>query len=278
MRSLTGLLLLIVAGLAEALVPVTVDFEASTPYQSGTVMLRGELYRPEGKGPHPAVLLMHGCGGLTTVVRAGLKLHADNFVRHGFVVLTLDSFGPRGISGGWVCAGLDRLSAARRYRTTDALDAIDYLQSLGDVDARNVFQLGQSNGASVSIRLAQLRDRRFRAIAAYYPWCGAFVKSGGIARLASPLIVLAAAQDDWTHPADCVSMQSSTLEYKVVLYPNAHHSFDLPVAVHRFQGHTVGHDAEAAVDSRGQVVRFFLYHLTEDRKRSMPTVSVENSS
>ena len=27
--------------------------------------LGGELYTPQGNGPHPAVILLHGCGGVT---------------------------------------------------------------------------------------------------------------------------------------------------------------------------------------------------------------------
>lgn len=252
--------------------PVEIEFAASTPYNDKLVVLRAELYRPGGDGPHPAVVLMHGCGGLQQPVRDAMRTHAEYLVGHGFVALVLDSFGPRENGDGWVCKTFDRLMAARRYRKDDALDALKYLQSLAFVDGDNVFQMGQSNGGSVSIRLAQLDEPAFRASAAYYPWCGTFNRLGSEAKLTSPLIVLAGASDHWTPPGDCQSVQSSGAEYKVIVYRGAVHSFDLEISRQKYQGHLVGYDPEAAVDSRQQMVAFFYSHLSGDVKASMPVL------
>jgi dienelactone hydrolase len=136
--------------------PVKIEFAASTPYNDKPVMLRAELYQPDGEGPYPAVILMHGCGGSQPPVRDAMRTHAEYLVGHGFVALVLDSFGARKNGVGVVCKTFDRLMAARRYRKDDALDALKYLQSLAIVDDTNVFQMGQSNGGNVAIRLAQL--------------------------------------------------------------------------------------------------------------------------
>jgi dienelactone hydrolase len=160
-----------------------VTFLASTPYNDQQVTLNAGLYKPEGVGPFPAVVLMHGCGGLQASVRVAMRKYAEYFVDHGFVALSLDSFGPRKNGDGWVCKTFERLMAARRYRTADAQDALKYLQSLAFVDGRYIFQMGQSNGGSVAIRLAQLDVPMFRASAAYYPWCGTFNRLGSQARL-----------------------------------------------------------------------------------------------
>jgi len=165
--------------------PAEIEFAASTSYNDKPVMLRAELYQPGGDGPYPAVILMHGCGGLQPPVRVAMRTHAEYFVGHGFVALVLDSFGLRENGDGWVCKTFDRLMAARRYRKDDALDALKYLQSLAMVDNANVFQMGQSNGGSVAIRLAQLDEPAFRASAAYYPWCGTFNRLGSKAHLAA---------------------------------------------------------------------------------------------
>ena len=45
-------------------------------------MLEAELFRPDGDGPHPAVLLMHGCGGLSAAARTALHGHAQFLVKH----------------------------------------------------------------------------------------------------------------------------------------------------------------------------------------------------
>src|SRR5687767_11990657 len=63
--------------------------------------LEGYLYRPTGAGPFPAVVAMHGCGGLFTL-RDRSKLAARNIdwgtrlSTQGYVVLFPDSLNPRG--------------------------------------------------------------------------------------------------------------------------------------------------------------------------------------
>ncbi len=257
--------------------PAEIKFAASTPYRDQQVTLRANLYKPEGDGPYPAVVLMHGCDGWKQSVRDGLRTHAEYLVRHGFVAFNLDSFGPRKNGGGWVCETFDRLMAARRYRRADALDALKFLQSLDFVEGDNIFQMGQSNGGSVSIRLAQLDSPAFRATAAYYPWCGTFNRLGSKAKLTSPLIVLAGTDDDWTPPADCRTVRATGAEYKVITYPGAVHSFDLNISRQEYRGHTLGYDQTATVDSRKQMVAFFSSHLTGKLKASMPILALDET-
>lgn len=252
--------------------PDKIEFVASTPYNNEPVTLRAELYRPAGSGPYPAVVLMHGCGGMQSSVRAAMHRHAEYLVNHGFVTLSLDSFGPRKNADGWVCETFDRLMAARRYRTADALDALGYLQSLDYVDHDSIFQMGQSNGGSVAIRLAQLDEPAFRATAAYYPWCGTFNRFGNNAKLNSPLIVMAGAADDWTPPGQCQTVQSTGAEYSVVVYPDAVHSFDLEIPRQEYQGYQVGYDASATIDSRKRMAAFFHRHLSAEMKANMPAI------
>lgn len=257
---------------AFATAPLDLSFAASTPYKDKPVRLDAELYRPDGDGPFPAVVLMHGCQGLSSAVRHGLRGHAENFVRHGYVALIVDSFGPRGIGVGWVCRRFERLMAAKNYRKTDALDALAYLRALDYIDGNNIFQMGQSNGGSIAIRLAQHEAPGFRASAAYYPSCSAFNRLGNKARLTSPLILFAGALDRWTPPADCQTIESTDAEYRVIVYPGAVHSFDLEIPRQEYQRHQVGHDREADADSRKQMLAFFYSHLSAERKAAMPAV------
>lgn len=243
--------------------PVDVGFAATDAQVEQAVTLQAQMYKPEGDGLFPAVVLMHGCGGLSPAARDAMRAHAEVLVRSGFVALVLDSFGPRGYPDGWVCETFERLRHARRFRSADAQDALHYLRALDFVDGDNIFQIGQSNGASVSILLAQLEKPVFRAVAAYYPWCGAFKRVGGKAVITSPLLVLGGARDDWTPPDDCQSVETTGAEYRAVVYPDAVHSFDLEIPRQAFQGHQVGHDPWATVDSRRQVLEFFEAHLSD---------------
>ena len=230
------------------------------------VTLQGELTVPDGAGPFPAVVMMHGCAGLSDAVRAGLQSHAAFFAQNGFASLILDSFEPRGLGGGGVCASFQELAEARSYRQDDAVDAARVLAARPEIDGENLFQLGQSNGGSVSVLLAMRGAARddgepaFRANAAYYPWCGAF-NAASKARIKLPLIALVGDKDDWTPPTKCKSLEVVGAAYEIHAYPDATHSFDLDVPIQKYQGHTVGYDAEATRESRAAMLALFKQHL-----------------
>lgn len=262
--------LLLAAGMAVTMVALpgnakaavtTVSVPATS--NSGGLALDGKLHRPSGNRRAPAVVLMHGCGGWQPAVLQGLDAYADFLVSQGFVVLNLDSFGPRRNGGGTVCQSLNRLSAARRYRTSDAYDAMRFLRAQPFVDPNNIFLIGQSNGGSVAMIAAMERTRRnqlggqpgFRGVVALYPWCGAT----GTRRptLSSPLLILGGALDDWVPPGGCQRLDARGRDLEVRVYANAAHSFDVPVPVHRYLGNLVGYSPRAARDAKAKILRFF---------------------
>src|SRR5882724_8006743 len=55
--------------------------------------LTGDLFTPDGAGPHPAVILHHGCNG----IGQNVKNWAVWLQAQGYAALVLDSFTPRGI-------------------------------------------------------------------------------------------------------------------------------------------------------------------------------------
>ena len=244
-----------------------VRFEATNSAQSGQVLLTAQLYRPHGAGPFPAVVLMHGCGGWQPAVLDALQAHAEFLVQHGFAVLNLDSFGPRNKTGGQVCESWQLLRDARLYRTYDAFDALRYLQALNFIDARNVFLMGQSNGGSVAIKVALANDPRasgpagpaFRAVVAYYPWCGILEQHS--LTLASPLLIFGGALDDWSPPHRCARARARGASFRVKIYPQAVHSFDLDIEMQRYLGRWIGRNASATSDSRERMLAFFRGYL-----------------
>ena len=274
-RKLVGTALLWMSALFVASAPAQagekVSFEATRAYTTSVegVQLRADISKPDGAGPFPAVVLMHGCGGWQPAVRHAMNAYADYLVAHGFVVLALDSFGPRNLGGGKVCESIKSQRDALDYRTQDALDALKYLRSLDYVDGRNVFLMGQSNGGSVAINVAKgdyrgaakpEGDEGYRAVAAYYPWCGSF--GGRKVTLEAPLMVFAGAMDDWTPASECEGVQSTKAELEVTKYPDATHSFDLDIMPQKYLGKSLGYDKAAAEDSRARMLAFFVKHAT----------------
>jgi dienelactone hydrolase len=251
-----------------------VRFEATQPYSSDRVLLRAELFKPDGPGRFPAVILMHGCGGWQPAVRFALQNHARYLQRSGFVVLNLDSFGPRDSSGGRLCSNDRALYKALAFRTQDAFDAMKYLRTQDFVVRDNIFLMGQSNGGAVAIRAAKAatitaydtEGSAFRGIVAYYPWCGEFGRSR--VALASPLLILAGGQDNWVPARECQNIVANGAELRVKVYPEAAHSFDLDILPQKYLGKRIGLDREAKDDSQKRMLAFFVENLTEDLREA----------
>ncbi|MBS0527114.1 MAG: dienelactone hydrolase family protein [Proteobacteria bacterium] len=240
-----------------------VKFPASQPNERKPIELRAELYLPKVQGPAPALVMMHGCSGWQPAVRYSLRDYAADMQSRGYVVLNLDSFGPRYYAGDEMCASNYQLQQALSYRTADAFDAARYLGAQPFVDRNHMFLMGQSNGGSVAMRAARAdvvgkyapspADARFRGVAAFYPWCGVYQ---GTVKLTVPLQIFSGGQDTWTSAAECAALRTTGAPFDVVVYPQAAHSFDLEVITQKYQGFLIGKDPQAASDSRRRLTAF----------------------
>ncbi len=238
-----------------------IRIKSDVPVEKHSSTITGNLVLPEGEGPFPAVVLMHGCDGLSKYVKMGIQRHARVLRQSGFATIILDSFSSRGKNGGGVCVSSGELGAARYYRTFDAFNTLQYLRSQDFIDDENIFLYGLSNGGSVAIMVAgggqQFNfpgDLKFTAVAAFYPWCGMYID-----KLESPLIVLGGELDGWTPPDGCVNQVGSVqgAEFKVIVYPDSYHSFDLPLAVQTYAGNIVGGNSESTRAARKAMLKFF---------------------
>lgn len=243
----------------------TFEIISTVEHTEYSATIAGVLRRPEGKDKYAAVILMHGCTGMTPKAKLGLDEHAKYLVSHGFATLTLDSFGPRGKENADVCSDSKEQLAALYYRQFDAYHALLFLQNQPYIDSRNIFLMGQSHGGSVALSAAAgpyptafPLNPQFQGIVAYYPWCGAVPTWPR--KLVSPLLVFGAEKDDWMSPEGCVSVKLnvSGAEYDVVVYENSHHGFDIPIPIQLYAGHTVGGNELAATDSRQRMMNWFL--------------------
>ncbi len=244
---------------------VRIRSEMAHGWAKYSTTLKGYLRLPEGKGPFPVVIIMHGCSGLTRKAMSAQYSLSLFLNRNGFATLILDSFGPRYKGGGMVCDNIEAFAAVR-YRTNDAYAALNYLKSQPFADSDNIFLVGQSHGGSVAINVASEipaefdPNSKFRALAAYYPWCGPW---GMPETLISPLLIFLAEDDDWCPVFSCHydSWAVTGAEREYEIYPNAHHSFDIPGPLRSYKGHTLAYDGKAAADSRKKMVAFFKKHL-----------------
>jgi len=215
----------------------------------GKLQLTGHLYRPDGEGPFPALVLLHGCGGISRTHHRW----AETLRAWGYLALLVDSFGPRGETN--VC---DRFRVDPQYaRVADAYAAQSYLARQAFVDSTRIGVMGWSHGGMTTlyavddVYLYQLRPTPFKAAIAFYPGCLMRLQ-----RLNAPLLILIGEADDWTPAARCQRMELEPTTPQGVtlrLYPGAHHGFDSLRPVDSYLGHTVGRDPEAAAKAEEEV-------------------------
>ena len=205
---------------------------------------------PEGAGPHPLVIDMHGCGG----VWAQRQRHWIGHLRTaGFAVMTVDSFSGRGFDN--VC---DRVFAVSPYtRTFDAAAAIALAKEDVRFNPQAIFLMGSSHGASSAL-LLHLYDSpifsQLRGVIAYYPYC-----PERLPVLNADLLLVIGSADDWTPAHLCRDMKiinRAGHSYDLVVYPDAHHSFDIPGVNSVYHGHRVLYNRTAAEDSMRRTLDF----------------------
>jgi dienelactone hydrolase len=199
--------------------------------------LRGVLFRPEGAGPFPGVVALHGCGGLVNrsgKIASRFADWGDRLSGAGLAVLFPDSFTSRGLTG--QCRVRERNIRNSRERVADALAARRWLQSQGWAAKERVSVMGWSGGASAALWATRLRGAPrdgspdFRSAVAFYPGCRQLGNAAWAARV--PTLILIGRADDWTPAAPCEQMVSEargrSARAAIVVYPGAYHEFDRP--------------------------------------------------
>jgi dienelactone hydrolase len=193
-----------------------------------------ELLMPQGTGPFPAVVVMHGCDG----INANTRRWAERLVGWGYAALIVDSFRSRGLSN--VCNRGAMLPAS--VRAGDAIAAKNYLRSLPNIAKGRIGLIGFSHGGWAALAAAS----SFSAVVAYYPWCNGHVPAN--------TLVLIGSADDWTPSQRC-----SGANLKV--YSGATHAFDAPRGERTYYGHHMAYDAAAAGDAEDRTRRFLASRL-----------------
>ena len=227
---LTALFLtLLMSGAQAAPAPQQVEI----PLASG--VLHAQLYKPEGEGPFPTVIALHGCGGLggrSDSVLPRYRDWAERLLRDGNAVLLPDSYGSREL--GPQCRVKEIHVKARRERIADVAATRAWLMKQSWVARDRVSLIGWANGASTLLWAvrpqsgASDKGPDFRAAIAFYPDCRISAGLGWSTRV--PTLVLIGADDDVSSPPACRQMvdgaRGRSALTRIVVYPGAYHYFD----------------------------------------------------
>jgi len=242
-----------------------VEFEgASQRLISGGLIqgdrIQGYLAKPEGAGPFPAVIGLHGCAGMPDATKQKL---VDELVAWGYVVLLVDSFGTRRVDHDCFKGFL------AIARISDAYGALAFLVGQTFVDPQRVAAVGFSKGGWVALSVSESNysfkmpsNSRFRAAVAFNPPC----RDAG-ARPLIPTLILIGTLDEWTPAAGCSekidAWGTEGVPINLVVYPSVHHGFyyqELQPGRAMF-GRWLEYNEEAAADATRRMQEFLKRHL-----------------
>lgn len=192
--------------------------------RSGSATLHAMLWRPQGHGPFPGILLNHGSSRTREdLQRLGpYEQNAEKlgpvFARHGYVFLYLfrRGVGPSTDQGVNAVDLMDNASAAHgeearnalqlqlleNREMADALSGLKFLRALPYVDAQDVAVIGHSFGGSLTLLLAE-REPNLRAIVVFSAAGYSFDRSpvlrarllAAMDRIAAPIFFIHAEND-----------------------------------------------------------------------------------
>jgi carboxymethylenebutenolidase len=231
------------------LVSLSLSFAAdgkAVSYKSGDETVQAVLYTPAGKGPFPAVIVIHEWWGLNDWV----KDQAAKLAGEGYVALAVDLY--RGKVATTRDQAHELMSGAPGDRVKrDLHAAFEFLQSQPNVKKNRMGAIGWCMGGGYSLDVA-LQEPTLAADVINYGHLA--TDADALKKINAPILGLFGALDEGIPPKD-VKKFAETLEemgkkVEIKIYDDAGHGFQNPV-------NKDGYRAADAADAWKRIVSFF---------------------
>ena len=191
------------------------------------VVLQARLSIPAANDPVPAVIIAHGCGGVSAVETDW----SDELAAAGISTLVVDSFSGRRI--GQICSGAETINVLSSV--IDVFRAAEVLRDDPRIDESRIAVMGLSFGGRAALwsayeRFIELYDgREFAAHIAFYP-STCYIELADETTSRAPIRLFHGTDDDWTPIDQCRDMaerlSSEGADIELFEYQGAAHGFD----------------------------------------------------
>ncbi|MGC2450212.1 MAG: dienelactone hydrolase family protein [Candidatus Sulfotelmatobacter sp.] len=214
-------------------------------YKSGDDTVSAMLYRPAGKGPFPALIVIHEWWGLNDWVKEQASKLADG----GYVALAIDLYRGKVADSPEMAHELMR-GVPEDRATRDLKAAYDYLAAQHDVKKDRIGSIGWCMGGGYSLDVA-LAEPHLAATVINYGHLATDPEE--LKKNHAPVLGLFGGQDRGITPDDVKKFQQAMeklgKKIDVKIYPDAGHAFENP-------NNKQGYRAEDAADAWKRTVAF----------------------
>jgi len=214
-------------------------------YKSGDDTVTGMLYTPAGKGPFPALIVIHEWWGLNDWV----KDQASKFADQGYVALAVDLYRGKVASTPDMAHELMRGVPEDRAKR-DLQAAFDYLASQPNVKKDRIGSVGWCMGGGYSLDVALLEPTLAATVINYGHLA---TDQAEIKKINAHILGNFGGQDRGITPDDVKKFQQSLEQLgkkaDIKIYPDAGHAFENP-------NNKQGYRADDAADAWKRTVDF----------------------
>ena len=196
----------------------------SVSYKSGDDTVSGMLYTPAGKGPFPALIVIHEWWGLNDWV----KEQASKLADEGYVALAVDLY--RGKVADTPDMAHEIMRGVPQDRAIrDLKAAYDFLAARTDVKKNRIGSIGWCMGGGYSLDVAMAEPGLAADVINYGHLA---TEPAELKKIEAPILGLFGGQDRGITPEDVKKFQQAMEQLdkkiEVKIYPDAGHAFENP--------------------------------------------------
>jgi carboxymethylenebutenolidase len=192
-------------------------------YKSGDETVQAILYTPEGKGPFPAIVVIHEWWGLNDWVKEQGSRLADQ----GYAALAIDLYRGKVATTSDMAHELSRVPHDRVLRDLHA--AFEFLHSQPNVIPDRIASIGWCMGGGYSLDMA-LNEPKLAATVINYGELE--TDPAALKKINAPILGLFGAQDHGITPDDvhkfAAALKQLGKPVDITIYPDAGHGFENP--------------------------------------------------